>query len=206
MKYSIEDLDDSTKFILIKRISYDDIISFVLANIMKTTPLTLIFWVFCAFFLFVAVYTRFSIAGLYDYKFIFLHSILGLVVLPILSVPVHEGLHIVPYYISGARNIRAGMNLRQLIFYVTAHRYVADRKTFSIVAAFPWFVISIILFILIIIMPPLWKWSFSLLLFLHSTMCAGDFALLNFYFIKRGKKIYTWDDADKKESYFYQEL
>jgi hypothetical protein len=37
-------------------------------------------------------------------------------------------------------------------------------------------------------------------------MCAGDFALLNLYFLNRDKKIYTWDDFDKKEAYFYEEL
>jgi hypothetical protein len=37
-------------------------------------------------------------------------------------------------------------------------------------------------------------------------MCAGDFALLNYYFINKHRKIYTWDDADLKEAYFYEEL
>jgi hypothetical protein len=37
-------------------------------------------------------------------------------------------------------------------------------------------------------------------------MCAGDFALLNLYFVNKDKKIYTWDDLDKKEAYFYEEL
>jgi hypothetical protein len=37
-------------------------------------------------------------------------------------------------------------------------------------------------------------------------MCAGDFALLNFYFLKRNKNIYTWDDAEKKMAYFYEEI
>jgi hypothetical protein len=30
--------------------------------------------------------------------------------------------------------------------------------------------------------------------------------LLNFYYINRKKRIYTWDDADLKESYFYEEI
>jgi hypothetical protein len=44
------------------------------------------------------------------------------------------------------------------------------------------------------------------MLFVHATMCAGDFAMLNFYFLNRGKKIYTWDDFDKKMAYFYEEI
>jgi hypothetical protein len=62
------------------------------------------------------------------------------------------------------------------------------------------------LIILVIFLPGLWKWSFSLFLFIHTTMCAGDFALLNLYYINKEKKIYTWDDLDKKEAYFYEEL
>ena len=43
-------------------------------------------------------------------------------------------------------------------------------------------------------------------LFVHATMCAGDMALLNLYYLNREMKIYTWDDADKKEAYFYEKL
>jgi hypothetical protein len=60
--------------------------------------------------------------------------------------------------------------------------------------------------VLLLYVPGLWKWSLSLFLFVHATMCAGDFALLNFYFMKRNKKIYTWEDADGKMAYFYEEL
>jgi hypothetical protein len=37
-------------------------------------------------------------------------------------------------------------------------------------------------------------------------MCAGDFALLNFYYLRKGKKIFTWDDADGKIAYLYEEI
>jgi len=96
------------------------------------------------------------------------------------------------------------MDLKQYLFYVTAHRYVASPVWFKIVALIPFIVISTGLIMLIVILPGLWKWSFSIFLFAHATMCAGDFALLNFYHLNRGKKIYTWDDADKKMAYFYE--
>jgi hypothetical protein len=137
---------------------------------------------------------------------VFLYSLPGFVLLPVLSIPVHEALHVIPYYISGARNIRVGMDLKQYIFYVTAHRHVLSPAKFIIVALVPFLVISMLVIILIFSIPGLWKWSLSLFLFVHTTMCAGDFALLNFYFINRGKKIYTWDDADQKMAYFYEEI
>jgi hypothetical protein len=98
------------------------------------------------------------------------------------------------------------MDLNQYLFYVTADKYVASPKQFRIVAWTPFFIISTGLLLLICLLPGLWKWSLSLFLFAHATMCAGDFALLNLYYINKDKKIYTWDDFDKKEAYFYEEL
>ncbi len=206
MEYKADDLDDPQRFRLLRKVTYSELLSFVLEFIRKKSVIMAIFWSSCIIFLMIAIYIRIGIAGQYPLSQIFLHSILGLIVLPVLSVPVHEGLHVIPYYISGARDIRAGMDLSQYLFYVTAHKYVAKAREFKIVAAFPYEVISIASLFLIFFLPGLWKWSFSLFLFLHATMCAGDFALLNFYFLNRDKEILTWDDADRKEAYFYEKL
>jgi hypothetical protein len=152
-----------------------------------------------------AIYFRLNLSA-YQYSKILFHSMLGFILFPLLSVPVHELLHVMPYYLTGARNIRAGMDLRQYLFYVTAHRYVAGPSQFRLIAMFPFVLISITLLVLLFFVPDLWKWSLSAFLFLHATMCAGDFALLNFYALNRKKEIYTWDDADKKEAYFFEKL
>jgi hypothetical protein len=34
-------------------------------------------------------------------------------------------------------------------------------------------------------------------------MCAGDTALIGFMRGLRHRNVYTWDDADRKEAYFY---
>jgi hypothetical protein len=92
------------------------------------------------------------------------------------------------------------------MFYVTAHRFVTGPRQFILVALTPFITVSIILILLILFLPGLWKWSLSVLLFVHATMCVGDFALMNFYYLNRNKKIFTWDDFDKKIAYFYEEL
>jgi hypothetical protein len=99
-----------------------------------------------------------------------------------------------------------GMDLKQFIFYVTAHRYVASRGQFRLVAICPFIIITAVSLFLVLYLPGLWKWSISLLIFVHTTMCAGDFAMLNYYHINRHRKIYTWDDADRMEAYFYEEI
>jgi hypothetical protein len=206
MALQVEDLDDQTKFRQILSIPYENLIQFVFENLKKRTGLTFCFWLLCLIFLGLTVFARIEISGLFPEADIILHTILGLLVFPVICIPVHELIHIIPYYISGARNIRVGMDLKQYLFYVTAHRYVATPIRFIVVAVAPFIIISTALTLMVFLLPGLWKWSLSLFLFAHSTMCAGDFALLNFYFLNRDKKIYTWDDADRKIAYFYEKL
>ena len=206
MKYTVEDLEDTGKFRLILKVSYNDLLEFVFEYLKKSSLLTAIYWSICLVFLVVAVYIRINISGTFPLSHIFLHSVLGMVILPVLFIPLHELLHIVPYVLSGARNIRVGMELKQYLFYVTAHRYVASPVQFIIVALTPFIFISAGLGTGVYFLPGLWKWSLSLFLFVHSTMCAGDIALLNMYYLNNGKTIYTWDDVEKKEAYYYKKL
>ena len=206
MKITPEELDDQGSYRHLLTISYDDLVPFILEYIGRRTWLTLAFWAFCLIMAGFAFTIRMHLIGFFELKRIVLHSILGFIIFPVIIIPLHEFLHIIPYFLSGARNIRVGMDLRQYLFYVTAHRQVAGQGLFRIVAIMPFAIITITSLILVFILPGLWKWSFAAFLFVHSTMCAGDFALLNFYLINRGKKIFTWDDADLKEAYFYQEL
>lgn len=205
MALVVEDLENQKNFRLILSISYNDLIEFIFDNIKRRSAMTIFFWSACLIFLGLALKVRISIAGYFTISDIILHSSLGLIVFPILCIPVHELLHIIPYYLSGARRIRVGMDLKQYLFYVTAHRYVASPMQFRVVAFLPFILINTTLLLLVFILPGLWKWSLSIFLFVHTTMCAGDFALLNFYFLNKDKKIYTWDDADKREAYFYEE-
>jgi hypothetical protein len=206
MALRVEDLEDQTKYRQILAISYHDLIPFILDYLKKRSGLTVFFWSVCIMFFGTALRVRINISGYFPLHDTLFHSALGMVIFPILLIPLHELLHIIPYFISGARRIRVGMDLKQYLFYVTAHRHVASPLQFRIVALIPFLLISLTLLFLILFVPGLWKWSLSLLLFVHATMCAGDFALLNFYFMKRNKKIYTWDDADEKMAYFYEEL
>ena len=206
MKYTVEDLEDTGKFRLILKVSYNDLLEFVFEYLKKSSLLTVIYWSICLVFLGVAVYIRINISGTFTISHIFLHSVLGMVIMPVLFIPLHELLHIVPYVLSGARNIRVGMELKQYLFYVTAHRYVASPVQFIIVALTPFILISAALGTGVYLLPGLWKWSLSLFLFVHSTMCAGDIALLNMYYLNNGKTIYTWDDVEKKEAYYYKKL
>jgi len=206
MALKVEDLEDQCRYRQILKIPYDELVNFVLDYIRRKSAIMVFFWSACIAFLGIALFVRINIAGYFPFRNIFLHSCLGLVVFPGLSILLHELLHIIPYYLTGARNIRVGMDLKQYMFYVTAHRYVANKNQFRFVALVPFLVLSTGLLFLVLFLPGLWKWSLSLFLFVHATMCAGDFAMLNYYALHRGKKIYTWDDFDTKTAYFYEEI
>jgi hypothetical protein len=206
MALQAEDLEDQTKYRQIQAIPYSELVNFVFDYIRRKSGLMIFYWSVCIIFLGIALTIRANITGYFPLKNILFHSVLGLVFFPVLCIPVHEFLHIIPYFLTGARRIRVGMDLKQFIFYVTAHRHVSTPGEFRFVAILPFFLISLILFFLTLSLPGLWKWSLSVFLFVHTTMCAGDFAMLNFYWLNRKKKIYTWDDADQKMAFFYEEI
>jgi hypothetical protein len=206
MAVQVEDLEDQSRYRQILKVPYDELVTFVLDYIRRKSGLMVFFWASCIVFLGIALFVRINISGYFPFRNIFMHSMLGLIIFPLLYVPVHELLHVIPYYLTGARNIRVGMDLKQYLFYVTAHRYVATKRQFRFVALVPFLTTSIIILFLVLSLPGLWKWSLSLFLFIHTTMCAGDFAMLNFYSLHKGKKIYTWDDFIEKTAYFYEEI
>jgi hypothetical protein len=206
MALLVEDIEDQNRFRQILSISYKELVPFILDYLKKKSALMIFFWFVCVIILIGSIQIRINVSGYFHINEILFHSVLGLIIFPILCIPVHEILHIIPYVLSGAKRIRVGMDLKQYLFYVTAHRYVATPLQYKIVAIFPFFLISALLIYLVILLPGLWKWSLSIFLFVHTTMCAGDFALLNFYFLNRKKKIYSWDDADEKMAYFYEAI
>jgi len=202
----VKDLEDTKRYRQISKIPYDELVTFILDYLRRKSGLMVFYWSFCIILIGLAAYIRINISGYYPLRHIFLHTLLGLAIFPVIIIPVHEFLHIIPFLTTGAKRIRIGMDLKQYMFYVTAHEHVVNAKQFSLVGFTPFALISAGLILLIFHVPPLWKWSLSLLLFVHATMCAGDFAMMNFFYLNRDRKLYTWDDADKKTAYFYEEI
>jgi hypothetical protein len=141
MALHVEDLEDPCKYRQILKIPYDELITFVFDYIKRKSGLMVIFWSVCIIFLGIAFTVRLNISGYFPFRNIFFHTLLGLVVLPLLCVPVHELLHIIPYYLTGAKRIRVGMDLKQYMFYVTAHRHVATANQFRVVAVVPFLLV-----------------------------------------------------------------
>jgi hypothetical protein len=200
---TIEELEDGSSYEKVLTLRYGDIAPFVIGRLKSFNLPMMTVWTVLAITVFLTVWfwpgVRYTPAN----PRIIIGLATGLAAVPVLLIPVHEGLHLIPFRVSGARDIRYGVDLRQGIIYVTAHRFVADLRLFSIVAFTPFVVITAGIGAAIIFCTPWWQWILSLALFTHTTMCAGDTALIGFMRGFNHSNVYTWDDADRKEAYFY---
>jgi len=202
-KPSVEELDDLSAYDKIMTLSYSDLAPFVLGNLGKPSLPMILAWLTAVSALFLSIWFWPGLRYPSGDPRVIPGLATGLIVIPLLLIPVHEGAHLVPFRLSGARDIRFGADLRQGIIFVTAHRFVAGQRLFALVALTPFITITAGLIIAMALSRPWWQWVLSMTLLAHTTMCVGDTALLGFMNSFRNRKVYTWDDADRREAYFY---
>jgi hypothetical protein len=118
-------------------------------------------------------------------------------------LPLHEYIHVLAYRSQGAKNTSYAANLKKFYFMALAHEFVANRKAFKIVALAPFLAISILLTVLLPFANPNWLIILSSALLMHTAMCSGDFGLLSYFEFHKDKEVVTYDDVEKKVSYFY---
>ncbi len=199
----IEELEEGPGYVKVLTLKYGEIAPFVLGNLTRFSLPMAIIWVTAAISLSLSAWYWPGLKFPSGDPRVIKGLVTGLVFIPLLLIPVHEGLHLIPFRLAGARDIRMGTDLRQGIVYVTAHRFVAGTGFFTLVAMTPFLTITAGIIIIMVFSPPWWKWVLSLALLIHTTMCAGDAALIGYMCGFKNRRAYTWDDADKKEAYFY---
>ncbi len=202
---TIEELESGSCFEKVLTLPYNDIGTFVIGRLSSFTLPALFIWIVLVISAFLTVWFWPGLSDTPENPRIIKGLLTGLIGLPILLIPFHEGLHLIPYRLSGARDIRFGADLRQGIVFVTAHRFVTGFTLFSLVALSPFAVITAGLSAAIIFTTSWLQWVLSMTLFVHTTMCAGDAVLIGFMSAFRGRRSFTWDDADKGIAYFYSE-
>ena len=202
---TIDELESGPDFEKVLTLQYNDIAPFVIGRLFSFTPPAAMIWVVLALSGFLTVWLWPGQTVTDENRHIIKGLMTGLIGLPLLLIPFHEGLHLVPYWLAGARDIRFGADLRQGIIYVTAHRYVTSQSLFSFVALTPFAVITAGLAAAMIFTSPWMQWVLAMSLFVHTTMCTGDAVLIGFMSAFRGRRTFTWDDADKGVACFYAE-
>lgn len=129
---------------------------------------------------------------------------LGTLLVFTLFIPLHEGLHGLAYKLVGAPKVAYGVNWRKFYFYAVADQFVIGRKAFFFVGLLPFSVISLATIACMFLVPASLKWLLAGILLMHTGACAGDFALISFYELhKNYKELLTFDDVQKKLSFFY---
>ena len=208
MAYNVEDLQDESRFRLLKTLRYEEIVEFVFENIQKTNYSTRFYYFINALLL--ALIIGFSIAGFKNDLFIFGNYakffFFGMIAGSILVIPLHELLHGIAYKFNGAPRIDYGADLKQGIFYVAANNYVIGKKEFKIVALTPFAVINIAAFITLSFLTPHYFIMTLFFLLFHNIMCIGDFAMLSYFLRHNDKELYTYDNHKEKRSYIFEKI
>ncbi|NJO68815.1 MAG: hypothetical protein HC830_05610 [Bacteroidetes bacterium] len=70
----------------------------------------------------------------------------------------------------------------------------------------PFIGVTIILLLLEFLLPDKYIWFCLSAIFWHATMCVGDFSMLAFYEKNKHIDMFTYDDAEKKITFFYQKV
>lgn len=201
-----EKVEKGDEYKLIRSVDYENIPDFVIEQIRQPNTIMIIFF---ALFLGMAAWAlslRITLSACFSVTKLLPFTFAGAILLPILLIPVHEGIHVATLWLLGGRNIRVGADLKNFLIYVISHRQVIGPRSFLTIALSPFLIISIAMILLIYTLTPLWQWAIALGLVVHTTMCAGDMAMAAFYYSHRKKKIYTMDDADAKVACFYEKL
>lgn len=202
---AIDELESGSCFEKVLTLQYNDIGPFVIGRLFSITVPMVMVWVVAVISAFLTVWLWPGRSDSAETPGVVKGLLAGLIGLPLLLIPLHEVLHLAPYWLAGARDLRFGADLRQGIVYVTAHRHVTGFTLFSIVAITPFAVITAGLATALTFASPWMQWVLSMTLFVHTTMCAGDAVLAGFMGGFRGRRTYTWDDADKGIACFYAE-
>ncbi|MFO7922474.1 MAG: DUF3267 domain-containing protein [Bacteroidales bacterium] len=201
----IEDLHNNSKYRLVKVLKHKEVVFFVVRQLKILKWPMLFFYIFIlALFIMMAAVTAHNIIyhqiswGSY-WIFMFYGVFSGM----ILIIPFHEALHGLAYRCAGAKKVKYGMDLKQMLFYASAPGFVADKKAFLLVALFPFLIINLFFAAGIAFGQPEVKWASLTALFVHSTLCIGDFAMINFLASFPGSGLFTYDDQSTKTSYFF---
>jgi hypothetical protein len=202
----VEQLKNDDAFRQILELDFENMIPFVIANIRKPG-------LYSRVYLILNMITLFTLGLLIVYGFLqgwlswqklIKHVIAGVAAGSLLVIPVHELFHGLAYRILGAKKIKFGADLHQLIFYVTADRYPINRRDLHFLALLPFAAINLITLFSIVLWVPQMSILLGFFLLAHNLMCIGDFAMVNYVRNEAGE-VYSFDEIEKKKSYFYKQ-
>ena len=205
MRHTAEQIIKDSRFQLLDKLHFDDIVDFATKYVRKRTR-SMFIYLFLIIIFFILQWSAFLV-GIFanDMNTISLlkQFLYGLIISLTIVIPIHELIHALGYFLLGARKIRFGAVLKHFSFYAVADDFVANRNAFIFLALSPFVIVSLLNLAGFVFVHGYASYTYISVLFFHATMCAGDFAMLSYFEFHRDKELYTFDDVGAKTSYFY---
>ena len=203
----VDTLQNENLYRKILELDFSEMTPFVLNHIGGKEKVAVIFMgMNLATALFILIYIVWALAAdQMDGGRVFWQILGGIFSGSILIIAPHELLHGLAYRLLGTRHIRFGVDFQQFIFFVTADRFPISRNELRFLALTPFAVINAAIISVTAIWFTEWTLLSATLLLSHNIMCIGDFALLSFANKHKGE-IYSYDEIEKKKSYFYMKI
>lgn len=202
-RLEVSDLQSANEFRLLDEISHENLLPFIGEYYWRRRS-----WVVVSHYIFSLSIVAWCIftgtrAG-YDWSR-WLETFGFAVIAFILIVPLHEAVHGFAYKLIGASDVRFSVSIRKFYAYAIADEFVADGAQIAWVAAVPFLIINTVLAGIVLVSDSYALFAVFLLL-IHTGGTSGDWAILNYLWLNRGKEVYTYDDAINRKSYFYERV
>ena len=197
------DLENRASYKLLEELSHQDLIPFIQKYYWRERS-----WVLIVHYLFTlgCLAAWLAIGWRSGQEFSRWLDTFGFAVLAfIVLVPVHEAIHGIVYKLYGAPDVRISVSFRKLYAYAIADKFVVSGRAFALVAVMPFLIINGGL-IGVGLFSETYRFFAICLLLVHTGGTSGDWAMLNYLWLNRERKIYTFDDAARSKSYFYERI
>jgi hypothetical protein len=203
MKIRPEELSENG-YVLLDKLEHNELIPFVKKYLNKKTYTSIFYYGVNLILCLIAIVIFILDMQKPGFKFLtwIYHYFIGFS-LAFLLVPLHEYIHVVAYRSQGAENTFYDANIKKFYFMALADKFVANRKSFTVVALAPFVVISVLLLTSLFFINHTWSLTVWGILLCHTAMCSGDFGILSYFEIHQDKEVVTYDDVESKISYFY---
>jgi hypothetical protein len=191
-------------YVLLDQLDHKELIPFVRTYLKKRTPSSIFFNVFNIIIVAIIVFCFLIYHGNEQFSIgrglMYFCNGIGLA---FLLIPLHEYIHVLAYKSQGALHTSYDAHLKKFYFLAIADQFVANKKEFRIVALVPFVEISTLLIVGCFFTNPYYTLLLLGTLLTHTACCSGDFGLLSYFDFHHDKEIVTYDDKEKKMSYFF---
>lgn len=205
-KYNVKDLKEP-EFLLLDKLTHNDLFSFITKAHKKRNKIFYLFNTINLVFAIVlfSLMLKEIVRGDFRFSIEFTYFSYGMLS-TLLLIPLHEYIHALAYKYVGAKNTSYDMNLKKFYFMAMADKFVANSKEFRIVILAPFITITVACAVAFFSLDNIWKYFPLGIFFTHTLFCSGDFGLLSYLEDNKLKDIYTYDNKEKGESYFYERI